>query len=54
MSGRSRSVGNKGVKVGEKIEDEHFLDVEDLEDLISNLKAPPELLTWEDFRDRYV
>ena len=30
-----------------------FLDVEDLQKLISNMKSPPNLLTLEDFRDKY-
>ena len=34
-------------------EEERFLDVEDLQELISNLKSPLDLLTWKDFRDRY-
>ena len=50
--GKSKSGGNKGLQVGVK-EEEHFLDVEDLQKLISNLKSPPDLLTWEDFKDRY-
>ena len=50
--GKSKSEGNEGLQVGVK-EEKRFLDVEDLQDLISNLKSPPDLLTWEDFRDRY-
>ena len=50
--GKSKSGGNKGLQVDVKKE-EHFLDVEDLQELISNLKSPPDLLISEDFRDRY-
>lgn len=67
--GRSRSGGNAGnameardrkTKSGRRPgvgvvvkEEEHFLDVEELQELIATLKSPPEILTWEDFRDRY-
>ena len=50
--GKTKSGGNEGLQVGVK-EEERFLDVEDLQELISNLKSLPDLLTWEDFRDRY-
>ena len=50
--GKSKSGGNEGLQVGVK-EEEGFLDVEDLQELISYLKSLPNLLTWEDFRDRY-
>ena len=42
--GKSKSGGNEGLQVGVK-EEERFLDVEDLQKLISNLKSPPDLLT---------
>ena len=51
--GKTKSGGSDVVGVGVKQEDDHFLDVEDLQELISSLKSPPDLLTWEDFRDRY-
>ena len=40
MSSRSRLVGNKGARVDGKVGDERFVDVEDLQELISNLKVP--------------
>ena len=67
--GRSKSKGNVGFGLGAKVgmtksggsevvgvsvkEEERFLTIEDLQELIEILKAPPDLLTWEDFRDRY-
>ena len=42
--GKSKSRGNEGLQVGVK-EEERSLDVEDLQELISNLKFPPDLLT---------
>ncbi|KAG0573742.1 hypothetical protein KC19_VG205600 [Ceratodon purpureus] len=68
-NGRSRSGGNGGSGIGAKEgrtksggsdvaaevlkEEEHFLEVEKLQELIDSLKSPPNVLTWEDFRDKY-
>lgn len=67
--GRSKSGGNGGSGIGAKEgrtksggsevaavvvkEEERFLEVEELRELIASLKSPPDMLTWEDFRDRY-
>lgn len=49
---KTKSIGSDVVAAVVKEED-RFLEVQELEELISTLKPPPDILTWEDFRDRY-
>ncbi|KAG0621716.1 hypothetical protein M758_3G043400 [Ceratodon purpureus] len=50
--GKTKSGGSEQVGMSMK-EEERFLDIDDLQELIDCLKSPPDVLTWEDFRDRY-
>ncbi|KAG0619907.1 hypothetical protein M758_4G174300 [Ceratodon purpureus] len=50
--GKTKSGGSEQLGMSVK-EEERFLDIDDLQEVIDGLKSPPDVLTWEDFRDRY-